>query len=239
MVCPKCSAANPENLRFCGQCGSVLRAADDADLTMLDGQATAAQRAPVGQPMTAAGLITPPPGSSPGDRAAAGSGPGSGATWGMPVPGASLPTNLAPGTQFGTRYRIEKLLGEGGMGAVYKAYDLELGRTVALKLVRPELATNPMTMQRFKQELLLASKISQKNILRIHDLGDVGGIKFITMAFVEGGDLAGLVEKEGRLPFERALKYHATALRRAGGGSPRRRRAPRFEAAKYSDRRQR
>ena len=108
---------------------------------------------------------------------------------------------------FGTRYRIEKMLGEGGMGAVYKAYDIELGRMVALKLVRPELATNPQTMQRFKQELLLASRISQKNILRIHDLGDAGGVKFITMAFVEGGDLAGLVEKEGRLPFDRALRF--------------------------------
>jgi len=118
-----------------------------------------------------------------------------------------MPTNLAPGTAFGSRYRIESLLGEGGMGAVYKAYDTELGRTVALKLVRPELATSPQTMQRFKQELLLASKISHKNILRIHDLGDAGGVKFITMALVEGTDLAGVIEKNGRLPFDRALKF--------------------------------
>ena len=133
--------------------------------------------------------------------------PGSDATWGLPVPGAVLPTNLPGGTAFGARYRIESLLGEGGMGAVYKAYDIELGRTVALKLVRPELATNPQTMRRFKQELLLASKISQKNILRIHDLGDVGGVKFITMAFVEGRDLGDLIEKEGCLPLDRALKF--------------------------------
>jgi len=93
------------------------------------------------------------------------------------------------------------------MGAVYKAYDSEIGRVVALKLVRPELAINPQTMRRFKQELLLASKISHKNILRIHDLGDLGGIKFITMAYVEGSDLAGLIDKQGRLPFDRALKY--------------------------------
>ena len=93
------------------------------------------------------------------------------------------------------------------MGAVYKAYDTELGRTVALKLVRPELATSPETMQRFKQELLLASKISHKNILRIHDLGDAGGIKFITMALVEGTDLSGLIEKKARLDFDRAMNY--------------------------------
>lgn len=93
------------------------------------------------------------------------------------------------------------------MGAVYKAYDTELGRTVAIKLVRKELATSRQIMQRFKQELLLASRISHKNILRIHDLGEIDGIKFITMAFVEGTDLAGLIEKTGRLPQDRALKF--------------------------------
>jgi eukaryotic-like serine/threonine-protein kinase len=72
------------------------------------------------------------------------------------------------------------------MGAVYQAYDLDLNRTVALKLVRPELMVHPEAMQRFKQELLLASKISHRNILRIHDLGDVAGTKFISMAFVDG-----------------------------------------------------
>ena len=195
MVCPSCNTANADNLRFCGQCGRALpHGADDAQTLMLDGS-TAAQRAPAAEPLTAAGLITPPPGASQS------------ATWGAPAAGAVLPANLAPGSAFGTRYRIESLLGEGGMGAVYKAYDTELGRTVALKLVRPELATNPQTMQRFKQELLLASRISQKNILRIHDLGDAGGVKFITMAFVEGSDLAGLIEKEGRLDFDRALKF--------------------------------
>ena len=205
MVCPSCSVANPDNLRFCCQCGRALPAADDPQATILCGP-TAAQPAPATQPQTAAGLITPPPGPQ-SDTWGTAPPPASNATWGLHVPGAVLPANLQPGTAFGTRYRIESLLGEGGMGAVYKAYDTELGRTVALKLVRPELATNPQTMQRFKQELLLASKVSQKNILRIHDLGDVGGVKFITMAFVEGGDLAGLIDTEGRLPFDRALKF--------------------------------
>ena len=114
---------------------------------------------------------------------------------------------MQPGSSFGARYRIESLLGEGGMGSVYKAYDSELGRTVALKLVKPELATSPQIMQRFKQELLLASKITHKNILRIHDLGDVDGIKFISMVFVEGADLFSLIEKSGGLPLDRALKF--------------------------------
>ena len=72
------------------------------------------------------------------------------------------------------------------MGKVYKAQDGELRRTVALKLVRPELASDPSSMDRLKQEILLASRVSHKNILRIHDLGDVGGLKFISMAYVDG-----------------------------------------------------
>ena len=118
-------------------------------------------------------------------------------------PGGSF--NLEPGEDFGPRYRIESLLGEGGMGKVYKAYDKELDRTVALKLVRTELAADPASMQRFKQELLLASRISHKNILRIHDLGDVDGVKFISMTFVEGKDLHDVLQKEGRLPVDRAV----------------------------------
>ncbi len=91
------------------------------------------------------------------------------------------------------------------MGAVYKAYDLDLNRTVALKLVRPELMVHPEAMLRFKQELLLASKISHKNILRIHDLGDVAGTKFISMAFVDGSDLYHVLQSQGKLSIERTL----------------------------------
>jgi serine/threonine protein kinase/tetratricopeptide (TPR) repeat protein len=112
---------------------------------------------------------------------------------------------LGPGSQFGPRYKIESLIGEGGMGKVYKAHDSDLDRTVALKLVRPELASDPNAMQRFKQELLLASRISHKNILRIHDLGDVGGVKFISMAYVEGKDLHDVIAECGRFPVERAV----------------------------------
>lgn len=91
------------------------------------------------------------------------------------------------------------------MGAVYLAHDVELGRPVALKLVKPELAVHPEAMARFRQELLLASKISHRNILRIHDLSDAGGMKFISMAFVDGEDLHHLLMREGKLPVERML----------------------------------
>jgi eukaryotic-like serine/threonine-protein kinase len=119
-------------------------------------------------------------------------------------PSISL-AELGPGSRFGPRYRIEAVIGEGGMGKVYKAHDSDLDRTVALKLVRPELAKDGNSLQRFKQELLLASRISHRNILRIHDLGDVDGVKFISMAFVQGMDLHDLIAKQGRLPVERAV----------------------------------
>jgi tetratricopeptide (TPR) repeat protein len=93
------------------------------------------------------------------------------------------------------------------MGTVYKAWDRELERTVALKLIRHDLTLDPIVSQRFKQELLLASKISHRNVLRIHDLGDgPEGTKFISMACVDGHDLHWLLKKEGKLPLERALK---------------------------------
>ena len=91
------------------------------------------------------------------------------------------------------------------MGAVYLAYDQDLGREVALKLVRPELMVYPGAMERFRQELLLASKISHRNILRIHDLGDAGGMKFISMAYVDGEDLHQVLVREGKLPLDRML----------------------------------
>jgi serine/threonine protein kinase/tetratricopeptide (TPR) repeat protein len=124
------------------------------------------------------------------------------------TPGELAPISLSelgPGSQFGPRYRIESVIGEGGMGKVYRAHDSDLDRTVALKLVRPELAKDASSLQRFKQELLLASRISHRNILRIHDLGDVDGVKFISMAFVQGMDLHDLIAKQGRLTAERAV----------------------------------
>ncbi len=81
------------------------------------------------------------------------------------------------------------------MGAVYKAMDRELNRPVALKLIRPELAANPSILARFKQELLLAHQVTHKNVIRIYDLGDADGVKYISMEFVEGVDLRALIQE--------------------------------------------
>ena len=91
------------------------------------------------------------------------------------------------------------------MGAVYKAEDRELNRFVALKVIRPELASDPSMLQRFKQEILLASKISNRNVIRIYDLGEADGIKFITMEFIEGKDLRALIREKKKFTPEEAV----------------------------------
>jgi tetratricopeptide (TPR) repeat protein len=105
---------------------------------------------------------------------------------------------LEPGNVLGGRYEILALLGEGGMGAVYKARDREVDRFVAVKVIRPELAANPAILARFKQELLLAHQVTHKNVIRIYDISEAEGIKFITMEFIEGSDLRSLLLQEGK-----------------------------------------
>lgn len=113
---------------------------------------------------------------------------------------------LEAGEVLGGRYEILQLLGEGGMGSVYKAQDRELDRPVALKLIRPELASNPSILARFKQELLLSRQVTHKNVIRIFDLGDADGVKFITMEFVEGRDLRALIQEKKKFSPEESVE---------------------------------
>ncbi len=122
-------------------------------------------------------------------------------------------TLLKPGSDLGRRYRIESLIGQGGMGRVYKAYDKELGRTVALKIVRADLMASGDALQRFKQELILARKVTHKNVIRIFDLGEADGLKFITMDFIEGRDLKTILREKGKLTPEEAVKIIAQVCR--------------------------
>jgi eukaryotic-like serine/threonine-protein kinase len=115
-------------------------------------------------------------------------------------------TVLQPGDVIGARYEILLLLGEGGMGSVYKALDREVERTVALKLIRPELASNPAILARFKQELLTAHQVTHKNVIRIYDIAEADGVKFITMEFVEGDDLRRILVQNGKLAPEKAIE---------------------------------
>ncbi len=125
---------------------------------------------------------------------------------GAPTRAVRLPqSELEHGTILAGRYEILQTLGQGGMGAVYKARDLELDRMVALKVIRPDLAKNPAIIDRFKQELRLSQRVTHRNVIRIYDLGEGDGVKFITMEYIEGQDLRTLIHQRKKFPPEEAV----------------------------------
>ena len=130
-----------------------------------------------------------------------------------PADAAAIEGERLVGTLLAERYEILALLGQGGMGAVYKARDTELERLVALKLIRPELASNPEILRRFKQELILAREVTHRNVIRIFDLGQAKGVKFITMEYVEGRDLRGLLREREKIPPNEAVQIIAQVCR--------------------------
>jgi serine/threonine protein kinase len=121
----------------------------------------------------------------------------------VPPAKPQLPTlDLTPLSQ---RYELLAEAGHGSMGNVYKARDRETGETVALKLLKPEIASDQTMMERFKKELLFARKITHKNVCRVHDFNRVGGIAYTSMEFVEGESLRSVLNRFGGLPPRKAL----------------------------------
>jgi len=106
---------------------------------------------------------------------------------------------LTTGSIFAGRYKIVEELGEGGMGKVYKVIDKQLNEEVALKLIRPEIASDKKTVKRFRNELRLSRKIIHRNVGRMYELMEDKGSLFITMEYVPGQDLEGLIRQSGRL----------------------------------------
>ncbi len=116
--------------------------------------------------------------------------------------------SLERGQVFANRYEIQGTLGKGGMGVVYRARDRQLDEVVALKLLRPEaLATEPTLLDRFKQEIKLARRITHRNVLRTHDFGEADGVPFISMEYLEGVTLKELVRNRGALPLGVGLSF--------------------------------
>lgn len=108
---------------------------------------------------------------------------------------------LRPGAVFAGRYDVKEALGAGGMGVVYRAFDRELQEPVAIKTLRPEaLAGGTVALDRFKQEIRLARRIAHRNVVRTYDLGEVGGLYYLTMEYVEGTSLKQLIASRGKLP---------------------------------------
>lgn len=105
----------------------------------------------------------------------------------------------------GDRYRVRRLLGVGGMGEVFLAYDAELNREVAIKLIRGDIEIDTDLLERFRREIRLSSSITHRNVLRVYDLGEFGGRRFLSMQYIDGDDLSVLLRK-GRLPLDDALR---------------------------------
>jgi serine/threonine-protein kinase len=106
---------------------------------------------------------------------------------------------LTTGSVFAGRYKIIEELGKGGMGKVYKVIDKQLNEEVALKLIKPEIASDKKTVKRFRNELKLSRKISHRNVGRMYELMEDKGTLFVTMEYVPGQDLKGLIRQTGRL----------------------------------------
>ena len=112
---------------------------------------------------------------------------------------------LTTGSTFADRYQIIEELGKGGMGRVYRVIDKELKEEVALKLIKPEIASDKKTLERFNNELRLSRKIVHKNVGRMYELMDHQGTRFITMEYVAGEDLRSSIRRFGQLPIAKSI----------------------------------
>ena len=130
------------------------------------------------------------------------SGSRSGLTSSAPSDGSRFP----PGTFLASRYRIIAMLGRGGMGEVYRADDLTLGQQVALKFLPAAVAANPQALERFRNEVVVARRVSHSNVCRVYDMGEFEGDYFLSMEYVDGEDLGSLLRRIGRLPADKALE---------------------------------
>jgi len=123
------------------------------------------------------------------------------------TPGSSVTHGrFLPGTRFAGRYRIVSLLGRGGMGEVYRADDLKLNQTVALKFLPQRAASDPTRLEFFRNEVRLARQIAHPNVCPVYDIGDVEGEQFLSMEFIDGEDLRSLLRRIGRLPQDKAIE---------------------------------
>src|SRR5579864_4073622 len=176
--CSSCGAELSTSVRFCSACGTPASNTDD--VATLD-FATATSPLP---PRPASGSSSRPPSS------------------------AEYLLNegrFLPGRLVASRYRIIALLGRGGMGEVYRADDLTLGQAVALKFLPDEAARNEGLLERFRNEVRMARRVSHPNVCRVYDVGEVDGQTFFTMEYIDGEDLASLLRRIGRLPPDKAL----------------------------------
>lgn len=185
-VCSSCGTQIPDAGRFCSRCGAPVSNTDD--VATIDFSAETV------------GGGTPPPARPSSGSASARAKTSLAAEYNISE-GRFLPGRLLAG-----RYRIIALLGKGGMGEVYRADDLTLGQPVALKFLPEAAASDEALLERFRNEVRIARRISHPNVCRVYDVGEVDGQTFFTMEYVDGEDLASLLRRIGRLPHDKAVE---------------------------------
>lgn len=164
--CRSCAADNPDESKFCSECGAAL----------------SDEYAPTEIPVSSheSSLVSTPSDSHHG--------------------------RFLPGAKVADRYRIVSLVGKGGMGEVYRADDLKLGHTVALKFLPRDLADDPKRLEYFHNEVRLTRQISHPNVCRVYDIGESDGQLFLSMEYIDGEDLRLLLRRIGRLPPDKGVQ---------------------------------
>ena len=184
--------------RFCARCGTPVGL--DAGATILGDEAGLdANQETLAPDVPPTPRPTPRPSSTP--RAARSNPPSNPMLSSSEAIGGG---RFAPGVIVAGRYRIVAILGRGGMGEVYRAEDLKLSQVVAIKFLPEALSRDAGALARFHSEVRIARQVSHPNVCRVFDIGDVEGIPFLTMEYVDGEDLASLVRRIGRLPQDKA-----------------------------------
>src|SRR5947209_9736425 len=151
---------------------------------------------------------------------------------GKPASSAPDEGRFPAGTVLAGRYRILGLLGHGGMGEVYKAFDLILNQTVALKFLTPAHISEA-ALVRFRNEVRIARQVSHPNVCRVYDLGMVEGLHFLSMEYIDGEDLASLLRRIGRLPQDKAIEFTRKICAGLSAAPRTRRAASRSEAGQH------
>jgi serine/threonine protein kinase len=199
--CVSCSTELSIGSRFCSVCGAPAGSpagSDDATLTSLPNPVKVSAPRIVSDDVATMEFAAPKSPQRPASSSS--SRPPSSSAFSL-NDGRFLPGRLLAG-----RYRIVALLGRGGMGEVYRADDLTLGQPVALKFLPEEASRDENLLERFRNEVRIARRVSHPNVCRVYDVGEVDGNTFFTMEYVDGEDLASLLRRIGRLPQDKAIE---------------------------------
>ncbi len=183
--CQSCGQVVPDAARFCLSCGARI-----TSNPVITADVTSPTPVPIPHERR-----SPKPRSSSGSSAGTSSGTSSGREG-----------RFLPGTLLAARYRIVAVLGKGGMGEVYRADDLMLEQPVALKFLPEAVDKDEDALERFRNEIRVARRVSHPNVCRVYDVGEVDGLTFLSMEYVDGEDLASLLRRIGRLVGDKALE---------------------------------